>query len=142
MSEFDKIYKPPVNLNVAGLERNSLPYPTEVGSVYFPPVKIEDLKSYNLSQSVSRYNEKVEYLQKQADIIMKEYDKVRKAIELAYLIDQAQYAFKPVPGNVYHLQKDHRGRLILNHSHITYLELVYKVTFKADGEWHIVNDNG
>lgn len=131
----------PKQLNAAGLERNTLPYPTEVGSVYFPPVVIEDVKSYNLSQSVNRYNEKVAYLQKQADIIMNEFEKVRQAVELAYLIDQARYAFKPVPGNVYHLQKDEHGRLMLNMSHITYLELIYKVSYKADGEWLIVNDN-
>ena len=125
----------PKELNVAGLDRNSLPYPTEVGSVYFAPVNVEDVKSYNLSQSVNRYNEKVAYLQKQAEIIVKEYERIRRAIDLALLIDQANYAFKPVPGNVYHLQRDHRGRLILNHSHITYLELIYKVQFKADGEW-------
>jgi len=141
MSEFDRIYKPPVNLNAAGLERNSLPYPAEVGSVYFPPVNIQDVKSYNLSQSVNRYNEKITYLQQQADIIMKEFEKVRQAVELAYLIDQARYAFKPVPGNIYHLQKDHNGRLVLNMSLITYLELVYKVSYKADGEWFIVNEN-
>lgn len=141
MSEFDKIYKPPVNLNVAGIERNSLPYPTEVGSVYFPPVKVEDVKSYNLNQSVGRYNEKVVYLQKQADIIMKEYEKIRRAVELAFLIDQAHYAFKPVPGNVYHLQRDGSGKLLLNMSHITYQELLHKVTYKADGEWDVVNDN-
>lgn len=135
MSEFDKIYKPPVNLNVAGLERNSLPYPTEVGSVYFPPVRVEDVKSYNLNQSVSRYNEKVAYLQQQADIIIKEFEKVREAVELAFLIDQAHYAFKPVPGNVYHLQKKPDGSLVINHSYITYLELVYKISYKADGEW-------
>lgn len=128
----------PKQLNAAGLERNTLPYPTEVGSVYFAPVNVEDVKSYNLSQSVNRYNEKVLYLQKQADIIMKEYEKVRQAIELAFLIDQAHYAFKPVPGNIYHLQRDHNGRLILNFERITYLELLHKVTFKADGEWEIV----
>jgi hypothetical protein len=125
----------PKELNVAGLERNTLPYPTEVGSVYFPPVKIEDVKSYNLSQSVNRYNEKVSYLQKQADIIIKEYEKVRESIELAFLIDQTHYAFKPVPGNIYHLQRDHKGRLCFNISNITYQELVYKVQYKADGEW-------
>lgn len=131
----------PKQLNAAGLERNTLPYPTEVGSVYFAPVKIEDVKSYNLNQSVSRYNEKVAYLQKQADIIMQEYEKVRQAVELAFLIDQARYAFKPVPGNIYHLQKDHNGTLVINHGHIKYQELIYRITFKADGEWHIVNEN-
>jgi hypothetical protein len=139
MSEFDKIYNPPVDLNVAGLNRNTLPYPTEVGSVYFPPVNIEDVKSYNLSLSVNRYNEKVEYLQKQADILLKEYEKVREAVELAYLIDQSKYAFKPVAGNVYHLQKHHAGQLVLNHSNITYLELICKVIYKADGEWEKFN---
>lgn len=128
----------PKQLNAAGLDRNTLPYPTEVGSVYFAPVKIEDVKSYNLNQSVGRYNEKVAYLQKQADIIMQEYEKVRQAVELAFLIDQARYAFKPVPGNIYHLQKDHSGNLVINHTHILYQELVYKLTFKADGEWEIV----
>lgn len=132
---FEVIFNPPADKNVAGLNRNILPYPTEVGSVYFPPVKIEDIKSYNLNQSVSRYNEKVEYLQKQADIIMKEFEKVRSCIELAFLIDQAQYAFKPVPGNVYHLQRDTKGKLTLNLSNITYLELITKVRYKADGEW-------
>lgn len=135
MSDFDKIYNPPVNLNVAGLERNTLPYPTEVGSVYFPPVKVEDIKSYNLSQSVNRYNEKVAYLQKQADIIVKEFERVKDAMDLAFLVDQAQYAFKPVPGNIYHLQKKPNGKLVINHSFISYLELVCKISYKADGEW-------
>jgi len=128
----------PKQLNAAGLERNTLPYPTEVGSVYFPPVNVEDVKSYNLNQSVNRYNEKVAYLQKQADIIMKEYEKVRQAMDLAFLIDSAHYAFKPVPGNVYHLQKDHNSNLVLNYEHITYQELIHKVTYRADGEWETV----
>lgn len=128
----------PKQLNAAGLERNTLPYPTEVGSVYFPPVNIQDVKSYSLSQSVNRYNEKVAYLQKQADVIIQEYERIRKAVELAYLIDQAHYAFKPVPGNIYHLQKRENGKLVINHSFITYLELVHRITYKADGEWEIV----
>lgn len=137
MSEFEKIFDPPATLNVAGLERNTLPYPTEVGSVYFPPVKIEDVKSYNLNQSVSRFNEKVLYLQKQADILMKEYEKIRQAIELAFLIDQSKYAFKPVPGNVYYLQRNAAGKMTLGRCRVSYLDLVYAVTYKADGEWEI-----
>jgi len=140
MSEFENIFNPPADLNVAGLERNSLPYPTEVGSVFFPPVNIEDVKSYNLNQSVSRYNEKVLYLQKQADIIMQEYEMVRKAVELAFLINQANYAFKPVPGNLYYLQKDHNGKLKINFSYITYQQLIHTITFKADGEWHLYDE--
>lgn len=134
-----KIWELPKELNTAGLNRNTLPYPTEVGSVYFSPIKIEDVKSYNLSQSVNRYNEKVAYLQKQAEIIVKEYEKIRQSMDLAFLIDQAKYAFKPVPGNTYHLQKDWAGRLKLNMQHITYQELIYKVEYKADGEWIIVD---
>jgi hypothetical protein len=134
-NEYEKIFNPPVDLNVAGLNRNSLPYPTEVGSAYFPPVKVEDIKSYNLSQSVNRYNEKVAFLQKQADIIRDEYDKIRASMELAFLIDQARYAFKPVPGNIYFLQKDYAGGLVLNLVHITYNEFIHKVQYRADGEW-------
>lgn len=129
----------PKDINAAGLDRHSLPYPTEIGSVYFPPVVVEDVKSYNLSLYVNRYNEKVEYLQKQADIIMKEYQKVREAMDLALLIDQARYAFKPVAGNVYHLQRDHAGRLVLNMQHILYQDLLHRLQYKADGEWMIVD---
>jgi len=136
--EYEKIFNPPADLNVAGLNRNALPYPTEVGSAYFPPVKVEDIKSYNLSLSVNRYNEKVAFLQKQADIIREEYEKIRARMELAFLIDQAKYAFKPVSGNVYYLQKDWAGRLVLNLCNITYNEFIHKVQYRADGEWIIL----
>ena len=101
------------NLVVSFFNRNSTPYPTEVGSVKFEPVPIREYKDLmlntarmNAQQEYNRIMELVHVLEKQAQDIL-------KRLEITDLVHNARYNFKPVHGNIYWLVEDTQKSCII-----------------------------
>ena len=99
------------------INRNSTPYPVEVGGPAFDLIPVEKLKDQMVNvarrharQEYNRIMELVEVLQRQAE-------EVRKRLDLTDLIHAARYEFQIYHGQRYWLVQDHRrGGTRLTHT--------------------------
>lgn len=96
------------NYLVEFINRNTTPYPTEIGGQKFDLVDIEGEKDSMLNvarlqaqQEYNRIMEVVSVLQKQANDIL-------QRLQLTDMIHSAKYNFQPRPGQTYWLLRDTR----------------------------------
>ena len=66
---------------------------------------IEVVKNDSLTAMEHHANKQIESLREQAKVLVKQAEEIKERVELAYLINNAKFGFKPVLLKTYYLYK-------------------------------------
>lgn len=89
--------------------RNVSEYPTEIGSVNFNLVPIQQQKDIIIN--VARLNAQQEYSRIMAlvEVLQKQANDIKRRLEISELVHAAEYKFKVIPNNSYWLAKNNKN---------------------------------
>jgi len=104
------------NTEIAFVNRNVTPYPTEIGSPNFSPIPVE--KQKDLMVNVARMHAQQEYdrIMELVYVLQKQADSIKRRLDLTDMIHSAKYDFKITHGKTYWLVWDERkqfSRLVM-----------------------------
>ena len=107
---------------------------------------IEVVKNDSLTAMEHHANKQIESLKEQAKVLVKQAEEIKERVELAYLINNAKFGFKPVLLKTYYLYKKEET-LILSLIAPTewdspYGKCVAKVRQLGDSTWEKVKEDG
>ena len=107
---------------------------------------IEVVKNDSLTAMEHHANKQIESLKEQAKVLVKQAEEIKERVELAYLINNAKFGFKPVLLKTYYLyKKEETLRLSLiapTEWDSPYGECVAKVSQLGDSTWEKVKEDG
>lgn len=137
--------------NIAFINRNITPYPTEVGGPKFELVPVKQQK--DIMRNVARLHAKQEYdrIMELVSVLQKQAESIKRRIELTDIVHSAEYNFKPNHNTIYYVVFDSmKQKNILSSTgpndwfagmpeHYHYL---LSVKWLGDHTWIEVDDNG
>jgi hypothetical protein len=90
------------------INRNTTPYPVEVGGPAFDLIPVE--KQKDIMVNVARMHAKQEYsrIMELVTVLQRQADEVRTRLDITDLVHAARYEFQIYHGQCYWLVKDHR----------------------------------
>ena len=90
------------------INRNTTPYPVEVGGPAFDLIPVE--KQKDIMVNVARMHAKQEYnrIMELVTVLQRQADEVRTRLDITDLVHAAKYEFQIYHGQCYWLVKDHR----------------------------------
>ena len=105
---------------------------------------IEAVKENSLAVMEHHANKQIESLKEHAKLLVKQAEEIQKRVELAELIVNAEYNFKPVHHKSYYLYKK-EDRLILtliapSEWNSPYHEFIAEVRQLGDSTWEKINE--
>lgn len=97
--------KNPIDKDKVAEQPGILPYPHQLGSLVIKPEDEGKLKSRALTAMQEQTKRQLALLQRQANLIAEEADKLKARVEISEKIYTARFSFEPFVGHVYHLYK-------------------------------------
>jgi hypothetical protein len=133
------------------INRNSTPYPVEVGGPAFDLIPVE--KQKDIMVNVARMHAKQEYsrIMELVTVLQRQADEVRTRLDITDLVHAAKYEFQIYHGQCYWLVRDHRkGGTRLTHNGPTSwttggpdeYEYICRVKWLGDYTWIEVDEEG
>ncbi|MGE0567765.1 MAG: DUF2452 domain-containing protein [Bacteroidia bacterium] len=123
-----------------------LPYAHHVGSAIIKPEDEGKVKSRALSAMREQTNKQLLQIQKQAELLAKQANDIRKRVELSEKIYTANMSFEPFIGHVYHLyQKEQEYRMYMigpdewGKSKPKDIEYIGSAKLMSDHTWELVD---
>lgn len=134
---------------VGFLNRNSTPYPVDVGGPSFEPVPVKQHKDIMIN--VARMHAEQEYnrIMDLVTVLQSQAADIKRRLDITDMVHDAHYNFKPVHGQIYWLAEDTRKNQIIliqlgpNDWHAgapSNLSYQYRVKWLGDHTWCEVND--
>lgn len=129
------------------LRKNSLPYPTEVGSQRFEPVPVENQRDLQINQARAAARSEHDRIMEIAQVLKTQLEAVHRRLDVLEQVAQAHCAFVPVRNRNYWLLYNHRKQRyelsMMGPDHWScgapdHHEYVAEVTHAADGSWDMV----
>ena len=132
------------------INRNTTPYPVEVGGPAFDLIPVERQK--DIMVNVARMHAKQEYsrIMELVTVLQRQADEVRTRLDITDLVHAARYEFQIYHGQCYWLVRDHRkGGTRLTHTGPndwatggpSEYEYICKVKWLGDYTWIEVDDD-
>jgi hypothetical protein len=134
----------------------SMPYPTNLGAPKFEPVPVADIKDrarnvarYHANEKLDELNEQYQLVLKQAEMIRKQAEAVVDRINLTDAVLAAEYQFVPVAYKTYYLVYDsyHKiNRLVMNGQNEwatgapDHWDYMASLRLLGDGTWERIKD--
>lgn len=136
---------------VAFINRNTTPYPVEVGGPAFDLIPVE--KQKDIMVNVARMHARQEYsrIMELVAVLQRQADEVRKRVDITDLVHAAKYSFQIYHGQCYWLAYDRwHGGTILTQTGPTewtttppdYYEYICRVKWLGDYTWIEVDEEG
>ena len=133
------------------INRNTTPYPVEVGGPAFDLIPVE--KQKDIMVNVARMHARQEYsrIMELVAVLQRQADEVRQRLDITDLVHAAKYSFQIYHGQCYWLAYDRwHGGTILTQTGPTewsttkpeYYEYVCRVKWLGDYTWIEVDENG
>ena len=123
-----------------------LPYAHHVGSAVIKPEDEGKVKSRALSAMREQTNTQLQQIQKQAELLAKQANAIRKRMEISEKIYTADMSFEPFVGHVYHLyQKEDNYRMYMigpnewGKSKPIGIEYIGSVKLMSDHTWELID---
>ena len=133
------------------INRNTTPYPVEVGGPAFDLIPVE--KQKDIMVNVARMHARQEYsrIMELVTVLQRQADEVRKRLDITDLVHAAKYSFQIYHGQCYWLAYDrwHGGTILTQTGPAEwtttapdYYEYICRVKWLGDYTWVEVNENG
>ena len=107
---------------------------------------IEVVKNDSLTAMEHHANKQIESLKEQAKVLVKQAEEIKERVELAYLINNAKFGFKPVLLKTYYLYKKEETLILSliapNEWNSPYGKCGAKVRQLGDSTWEKVKEDG
>ena len=133
------------------INRNTTPYPVEVGGPAFDLIPVE--KQKDIMVNVARLHAKQEYnrIMELVAVLQRQADEVRKRVDITDLVHAAKYSFQIYHGQCYWLAYDrwHGGTILTQTGPAEwtttapdYYEYICRVKWLGDYTWIEVDEEG
>lgn len=131
-------------------KRSSLPYPMELGSPAFAPIKIEKEKDIILNTSKLHAQQEYERIMEQVEVLKRQAESLVNRMAVSDIMHKCVYGFKPVHGHTYYVYFDNYKKVNwLCHTHPNkwcagpgeHNKFVMAVKLMGDSSWQEVSLN-
>ena len=99
----------PIDIDKVALEPHLLPYAHSVGGVVIKPIDKGRIKGRAVTSMYQQTDIQLGQLRKQIELLAKQADDIRKRVLISEKIYEAEMAFNPLVGFVYHLPRSGRS---------------------------------
>jgi len=104
----------PIDKDKVALEPHLLPYSHSVGGVVIKPIDKGRIKGRAVTSMYQQTDIQLGQLRKQIELLAKQADDIRKRVLISEKIYEAEMAFSPLVGFVYHLYAKKNGVYVLS----------------------------
>jgi len=139
------------NVLVEFVNRNVMPYPTEVGGPKFDLVPVTQQKDLMINRARLHARQEYDRIMELVAVLQRQADDVRRRLDVTDLVHAAHYNFQVYAGQCYWLAHDHqRGGTILclmgpadwATAKPEHYEYICRVRYLGDHTWTEVDHNG
>lgn len=88
--------------------KNSSPYPTEIGSANFAPVPVTKQKDLMVNAARLHANQEYNRIMELVSVLQKQANELKKRLDITDMVHSAKYEFQTYPGQKYWLVYDNR----------------------------------
>jgi len=104
----------PIDIDKVALEPHLLPYSHSVGGVVIKPIDKGRIKGRAVTSMYQQTDIQLGQLRKQIELLAKQADDIRKRVFISEKIYEAEMAFQPLVGFIYHLYAKKNGAYVLS----------------------------